>query len=596
MQEDFEQIQLLAEMDSLTEQVRDWDNKTPDWSPAQPCHAVIQRLLSKSESLKIQLENPLVVATLGGTGTGKSTLVNALVGEEVTTSGRMRPTTKKPIMVCQPNIKPENIGISSEHVELIHSNQPILRDLIFIDCPDPDTSDEEERNSNLSRLRSLMPLCDVLIVTATQQKYRNARVLDELAKAATGAHLIFVQTHANRSDDIREDWRTLLSDKYAVNEIFFVDSLEATHHQKSGNKPKGDFARLTDLIERELQGSAATRIRRANYLDILLDALEMCRSRLESENENVHALQAAIESQREQLAEKISSRIREELLMYQSPWQSRLLAEIVQRWGMSPFTAVMKTYLGAGRFVSGLALARVRTPGQLALWGVFEAGRNIKDKMKKKEEQDSDNLHLQLGWEESDLREASLILKGYAEDLKIPINDLTLSQIQSDAEKACKHFVSIVGNEVQDLVSRLAKAHSSWVTRFKYNSLFLIAISYPLIRWAKNFFYDSWLRDPVLPFYGLDFFVNSAIWLFVTCSILLWLFVGRLKGGISQEIYQISQNWGSKEMVVEFFESTETRLNEITHYQLKLDQLIKTAKDLKKEIEQPVEWLGYRAG
>ena len=50
----------------------------------------------------------------------------------------------------------------------------------------------------------------MLLVTATQQKYRSARVADELAAAARGTRLVFVQTHADTDDDIREDWRAVL--------------------------------------------------------------------------------------------------------------------------------------------------------------------------------------------------------------------------------------------------------------------------------------------------------------------------------------------------------------------------------------------------
>ncbi|MCV5902503.1 hypothetical protein OFN63_41035, partial [Escherichia coli] len=75
-------------------------------------------------------------------------------------------------------------------VRVVERDLAALRDLVIIDCPDPDTTeDPEQSGTNLSRLRSLLPHCDVLLVTATQQKYRSARVLDELAAAAPGARL-----------------------------------------------------------------------------------------------------------------------------------------------------------------------------------------------------------------------------------------------------------------------------------------------------------------------------------------------------------------------------------------------------------------------
>ncbi|SHN06474.1 dynamin family protein [Cryptosporangium aurantiacum] len=50
-----------------------------------------------------QLDAPMLVAVGGSTGAGKSTLVNTLVGAEVTKAGWLRPTTRAPVLVCHPD-------------------------------------------------------------------------------------------------------------------------------------------------------------------------------------------------------------------------------------------------------------------------------------------------------------------------------------------------------------------------------------------------------------------------------------------------------------------------------------------------------------
>ena len=45
------------------------------------------------------LDAPLLAVVGGSTGAGKSTLVNSLVGREVTRPGVIRPTTKAPVLV-----------------------------------------------------------------------------------------------------------------------------------------------------------------------------------------------------------------------------------------------------------------------------------------------------------------------------------------------------------------------------------------------------------------------------------------------------------------------------------------------------------------
>ena len=45
---------------------------------------------------------PLLVVVGGSTGSGKSTLVNSLLDRNVSRSGAVRPTTRRPVLVCSP--------------------------------------------------------------------------------------------------------------------------------------------------------------------------------------------------------------------------------------------------------------------------------------------------------------------------------------------------------------------------------------------------------------------------------------------------------------------------------------------------------------
>src|SRR3954453_6336926 len=49
-----------------------------------------------------RIDAPLLAVGGGSTGAGKSTLVNSLVGAVVSRAGWLRPTTRGPVLVCNP--------------------------------------------------------------------------------------------------------------------------------------------------------------------------------------------------------------------------------------------------------------------------------------------------------------------------------------------------------------------------------------------------------------------------------------------------------------------------------------------------------------
>ena len=129
-----------------------------------------------------------------------------------------------PILLVHPDFEVNALGLDLSQFQIKKIDTPMLRDLVIIDCPDPDTSEGADSGSNLARLRAILPHCDVLLYVSTQQKYRSARISEELADAAAGCRLVFVQTHADQDSDIRDDWKQNLAPAYQVPDMFFLDS------------------------------------------------------------------------------------------------------------------------------------------------------------------------------------------------------------------------------------------------------------------------------------------------------------------------------------------------------------------------------------
>ncbi|HLQ46374.1 MAG TPA: GTPase, partial [Planctomycetaceae bacterium] len=414
------QIELFAEIDELTRRLREFVETNSPWEPLNHCRAILRRLLGRVETLRIRLEAPLVVATFGGTGVGKSALVNALVGRECTRSGRERPTTTLPALIAHPDTKLDSLGMPLDDFELVRIDAPILRDIVIVDCPDPDTTERETANTNLWRLHKLLPHCDVLLFVSTQQKYRSARVGDELQQAAEGCRLLFVQTHADRDSDIREDWRRQLAEKYAVPEVFFVDSLRAMQDQQAGRRPSGDFARLQDLLTSRIAASQRIHVRRANLLDLIHTAIGHCREHVAAHLIAIEKLEAALESQRQRLHDAMTARLREELVASQGLWERRLLTSVTERWGTSPFSSMLRAYSGLGNLIASATLWRARSSVQMALIGMIQGTRWLTAKQQERDaESNLQRVASSLGLEDDLLRESQLVLSGFLRDAKL---------------------------------------------------------------------------------------------------------------------------------------------------------------------------------
>jgi energy-coupling factor transporter ATP-binding protein EcfA2 len=136
-----------------------------------------------------QLSAPAVVVVAGSTGAGKSTLVNSLVGAEVSAAGVLRPTTRRPVLVHHP----EDAELMAAHpvtdaVDVVASDQ-VPRGIALMDAPDLDSVLETNRRS----AQRLLEAADLWLFVTTAARYGDAlpwRVLG--AAAARGASVAMV--------------------------------------------------------------------------------------------------------------------------------------------------------------------------------------------------------------------------------------------------------------------------------------------------------------------------------------------------------------------------------------------------------------------
>lgn len=600
MSHELEHLTLLADVDGVADSLRRLQTRETSWPPLAECRTLVGRALSRSDALRLHLEAPLVVATLGGTGVGKSTLVNALAGSDVSAAGRQRPTTRLPTFIARPGIRPELFGIAPDSVRLVEREPSLPIDLVLIDCPDPDTTESvEEADSNLARLRDVLPHCDVLLVVGTQQKYNSARVHEELSRAADGARILFVQTHADVDDDVRADWRRVLGDDTAVGEMFFLDAAAAAAESRGGRILPGEFARLVDFLGKQLARTAAVRIRRANVLDLFDAALRRCRERLDAALGKLTPVEQAIREQRAKLGAQLVERVGTELRANRRLWEERLIEATTSRWGFSPFACLLRGYQALGSLATGYGLMRARTPAQMALWGLLEGSRRIQRAQRRTHEAGAASRAAAVAWNESDLRTAAIIVDGYVGEAELPREPVRYETVVDQAATAVEDFVDRASAELQTAVDRMAERHARPMARRCYELLLLLPLVLLAYRFFKNFVYDSWLVEEfglgvAKPLLGIEFYFASGATIVAWSGLLLWSFTSRLKRGLDREIESLRERLPGSTAAAALFEPTEATCRAIYAESDELAGVERRTSELRRRLAEGETVFGYR--
>ena len=116
-----------------------------------------------------------VVALVGGTGVGKSSLLNSLAGKVVTHASARRPTTVGPVALV-PRASAADLADLLEWLERprramsSRATTPVLAGIAVLDLPDIDSTAPDHR----ARVEAILPRIDAVIWVTDPEKYGDA--------------------------------------------------------------------------------------------------------------------------------------------------------------------------------------------------------------------------------------------------------------------------------------------------------------------------------------------------------------------------------------------------------------------------------------
>jgi energy-coupling factor transporter ATP-binding protein EcfA2 len=588
----------FADFDEVVESLTTWAGSGPDWLPARRVRADWEHVAPRLDRTRRELSRMLVVGVIGGTGTGKSTLVNALAGREVTTASDIaRPTTTAPIVVVASDVDCSWLPIDAMQGRVVRSDSPAVANIVLIDCPDPDTQADElptapghaprpsDTNRNRDMLAAVLPACDVLLLVATAQKYRSWIVARELQAFAPGRPLLFVQTHASRDPDIRDDWRRELeSQGFAVPRIFRLDALEAARRSAIGRVPEPGFQELLTAIDEELVGRSARRVRRTGALDLAAWFVGEAESHLAALREPVAGFAAGVGTERTRLENILAAAIEDTLQTNRAAWQRLLTDEVVDRWHGGPFAMFLHVVAAIGSFWTRLRpgggligqLLAGHAPEYAAGHGSWQAVE-------------------ELGLAEADVEQSRSILAGLAGRAKITAPLVGRARLDdAQAGETVGTLLERTGRWLASGIERLVSDRRGRVDgpllRWTFEGLFTMLIVIVLGRAGWNYFYGHLWEGRHVD--GSGFLQESFVWIILWGLVLRWLLFAWVRLGLHRDITALTGRLPAARLVDPLINDFATAAETAQGYLETGDRLAGDVQSLAARLDDPATGLG----
>lgn len=207
-------------------QIKSWAESLVQagWLQAQDLAAVASMTsAAPSHLFKSAGHRPLCVAFMGGTGVGKSSLLNRLAGKAIARVGVERPTSKEVTLYHHQSLHLNDLPpqLPLDKIRLAQHDDDRQQQLLWIDMPDFDST--EQKNQHL--VLEWLPFIDVLIYVVSPERYRDNKAWQMLLSEGARHAWLFVLNQWDKgcSEQYADFQRQLALAEFTAPLIFKTD-------------------------------------------------------------------------------------------------------------------------------------------------------------------------------------------------------------------------------------------------------------------------------------------------------------------------------------------------------------------------------------
>ena len=264
--------------------------------------------LDRLASLVHEMDELFLLVVVGEYNSGKSTFINALLGDEVFAMGDLPTTREISILRYGEAGPPESIG---DHVRLYHYPLEVLRDLDIVDTPGTNSIERMEE----AITREFVPRADLVLFVTSLLQPLTASELDFLTHIREwGKKVVFVVNGIDRrnSDEQLDRVRQYLTHEVtsrlgaAAPTLYFISALQALRAKlnpgAAAPDARNEYAALERYVLETLRETERVRLKLLTPLGVLSHVLRANVATLDTRLSAVHADAGVLRSIRDQLS------------------------------------------------------------------------------------------------------------------------------------------------------------------------------------------------------------------------------------------------------------------------------------------------------